>query len=110
MPMDANEKRVHPRKDVFSAAMLVAGEDGYLSEVWDISQGGARLGRPKHWPTQMPELIRVFFMLDQDTVISLAARVARTGGEHLGVQFVEGQEERIHHLMYEARFLDAETT
>src|SRR5688572_22077773 len=72
-PMEANEKRLHPRKDVFSAAMLVLGDDGYLSEVWDISQGGARLGKPKKWPTSPPDLIRVFFMLDQDTVISLAA-------------------------------------
>ncbi len=108
--MDANEKRLHPRKDVFSAAMLVLGEEGYLSEVWDISQGGARLGKPKKWPNVHPDLIRVFFMLDQDTVISVSARIARSGGDHVGVQFVEGQEQRIQQLMYEARFLESETT
>jgi hypothetical protein len=108
--MEANEKRLHPRKDVFSAAMLVFDDEGYLSEVWDISQGGARLGKPKKWPPNPPEQLRVFFMLDQDTVISLAARVTRSGSDHVGVQFIEGQEQRIQQLMYEARFLESETT
>jgi PilZ domain len=108
--MEANEKRLHPRKDVFSAAMLVLGEEGYLSEVWDISQGGARLGKPKKWPGVPPEQIRVFFMLDQDTVISLAARIARSSSDSVGLQFVEGQEQRVQQLMYEARFLESETT
>ncbi|MDZ4811984.1 MAG: PilZ domain-containing protein [Pseudomonadota bacterium] len=108
--MDANEKRLHPRKDVFSAAMLVLYDEGYLSEVWDISQGGARLGKPKKWPSSFPEIIRVFFMLDQDTVISLEARIARSDDDHVGLQFTEGQEQRVQQLMYEARFLESETT
>lgn len=108
--MEASEKRLHPRKDVFTAAMLVLGDEGYLSEVWDISQGGARLGRPKRWPVSGSELARVFFMLDQDTVISLAVRVVRSGDDHIGLKFVEGQEERVQQLMYEARFLESETT
>lgn len=108
--MDTNEKRLHPRKDVFSAAMLVLYDEGYLSEVWDISQGGARLGKPKKWPSSFPEIIRVFFMLDQDTVISLEARIARSDDDHVGLQFTEGQEQRVQQLMYEARFLESETT
>ena len=108
--MDSSEKRLHPRKDVFSAAMLVLDGEGYLSEVWDISQGGARLGRPKKWPTDSAAAVRVFFMLDQDTVISLDARMVRSGDDHVGLQFVEGQEDRVQNLMYEARFLEAETT
>jgi hypothetical protein len=106
--MDLAEKRRHPRKDVFTAAMLVLGEEGYLSEVWDLSGGGARLGKPKRWPNPAPEQVRVFFMLDQDTVISVGARVVRTAHDHLGVMFLEGQEQRIHALMYEARFLDGD--
>lgn len=106
--MDTHEKRLHPRKDVFSAAMLVVGDRGYLSEVWDLSQGGARVGRPKNWPGDVGEPFRIFFMLDQDTVISLLARVVRNGADSLGVQFVAGQEQRIHDLMYEARFLDSD--
>lgn len=106
--MDLAEKRRHPRKDIFTAAMLVLGDEGYLSEVWDLSAGGARLGKPKHWPNPAPEKVRVFFMLDQETVIGIWARVVRTAFDHLGMMFLEGQEQRIEALMYEARFLEGE--
>jgi len=47
--MNSAEKRRHPRLAVFSAAMLVIGDDGFLTEVQDLSQGGARVGKPRHW-------------------------------------------------------------
>jgi hypothetical protein len=105
--MNFAEKRRHPRKDVYIAALLALGENGYLSEVWDLSQGGARLGRPKGWsadPSARP--IRIYFILDQETVIALTARVVRVTDDHLGVEFVPGQDERIESLLYEARFLE----
>lgn len=106
--MDLSEKRRHPRKDVFTAAMLISGDEGYLSEVWDLSAGGARLGKPKRWPAQTPDQLRVYFMLDQDTVIGVGARIVRNASDHIGVMFIEGQEQRIQALMYEARFLEGE--
>lgn len=106
-PMNFPEKRRHPRKDVYIAALLALGENGFLSEVWDLSQGGARLGRPKGWTSEPSALpIRVYFMIDQDTVIAVIARVVRVTDDNLGVEFVGGQEERIQGLLYEARFLE----
>jgi hypothetical protein len=105
--MNFAEKRRHPRKDVYIAALLALGENGYLSEVWDLSQGGARLGRPKGWtaePSARP--IRVYFILDQETVIAMTSRVVRVADDNLGVEFVAGQDERIQALLYEARFLE----
>ena len=105
--MNFAEKRRHPRKDVYIAALLALGENGYLSEVWDLSQGGARLGRPKGWtaePSARP--IRVYFILDQETVIAMTSRVVRVADDNLGVEFVAGQDERIQTLLYEARFLE----
>ena len=105
--MNFDEKRRHPRKDIYTAALIALGEDGYLTEVWDLSQGGARLGRPKRWPAGvMPAAVRIYFLLDQETVIRLTARVVRLGDEHVGVEFATGQDERIQRLLYEARFLD----
>ena len=106
--MDASEKRRHPRKDVFTAAMLVSADEGYLSEVWDLSSGGARLGKPKKWPATASDQLRVYFMLDQDTVIGIAARVVRNAPDHLGIMFMNGQDARVQSLMYEARFLEGE--
>ena len=104
--MDYPEKRRHPRKDIFTAALVALGDEGFLSEVWDVSHGGARIGRPQRWTaTGEPEL-RLYFMLDQETVISIAARLVRAGEEHLGVEFLPGQDDRIQALLYEARFLE----
>ncbi len=106
--MDSSEKRRHPRKDVFTAAMLITADEGYLSEVWDLSAGGARLGKPKKWPANASDTLRVYFMLDQDTVIGMAAKVVRNASDHLGVMFLPGQDQRVQTLMYEARFLEGE--
>lgn len=104
--MDFNEKRRHPRKDIFTAALLALGEEGHLTEVWDLSQGGARMGRPKKWAHAQGAAVRVYFMLDQETVITLTARVVRVTEEYLGLEFNPKQEERIQALLYEARFLE----
>ena len=102
----ANEKRRHPRKDIFTAALIAIEEDGYLTEVWDLSQGGARVGRPRTWNRAPGIAARVYFMLDQETIISVTARIVRVVDENLGIEFDKGQEQRVDKLLYEARFLE----
>lgn len=102
------EKRRHPRLAIYSAAMAVSGNEGYLSDVKDLSQGGACIGKPKNWPANAPADCRVFFIFDQETVIGIDAHVVRTGSTDLGLEFAPGQEERIESLLYESRFIDKE--
>jgi hypothetical protein len=102
------EKRRHPRLAIYFAALAVSDNEGYLSDVKDLSQGGACIGKPKNWPTQAPEACRVFFIFDQETVIGIDSRVVRTGTTDLGLEFLPGQEERIEGLLYETRFIDKE--
>ena len=104
----AIEKRRHPRLAIYSAAMAVTGNEGYLSDVKDLSQGGACIGRPKNWPANAPDTCRVYFIFDQETVIGIDARIVRNGASDLGLEFVPGQEERIENLLYETRFIDKE--
>jgi len=102
----SSEKRQHPRKDVFSPVLIALGDDGYLTEAWDLSRGGARLGRPARWTAGNGAVIKIYFMLDQETVITVTATLVRDGADHLGVQFAPDQEERVQALMYEARFME----
>jgi PilZ domain len=104
--MSFAEKRRHPRLAIFSAALIVHGADGYLSDVKDLSQGGARLGRPKNWPQEAQPDCRVFFIFDQVTVLAFDMLLKRNGSEDLGLEFSPGQEDRIEKLLYESRFLD----
>jgi hypothetical protein len=107
--MSFAEKRRHPRLAIYSAALAVTGGDGYLSDVKDLSQSGACIGRPKNWPDNAPAACRLFFIFDQETVIGIDARVVRNSPDDLGIEFLPGQEARIESLLYESRFLDRDT-
>jgi hypothetical protein len=106
--MSADEKRRFPRMPIFSAALITHQGNGWLSEVRDLSQGGACLARPHQWPSgQRPEC-RIYFIFDQETVIGLRVRVVRVGSDDLGLEFMPDQEERVAAVLYESRFIEQE--
>ena len=104
--MSFAEKRRHPRQAIYSAALAVCDNEGYLSEVRDLSHGGACIGRPKNWPADARGACRVFFIFDQETVIGIDVRVVRSGSEDIGLKFLPGQETLIESLLYESRFAE----
>ncbi len=107
--MSFAEKRRHPRLSIYFAALAVCAGEGYLSDVRDLSQSGACIGRPKNWPVDAPAECRVFFIFDQETVIGLNARIARSGSADIGLEFLPGQETRIETLLYESRFAEKDS-
>jgi hypothetical protein len=104
--MNSSEKRRHPRLPIFSAALITYAGDGWLSEVRDLSQGGARLARPGNWNASAVRECRIYFIFDQETVIAIDARCVRDGSDDLGFEFMPDQETRVEALLYESRFLD----
>jgi hypothetical protein len=106
--MSYAEKRRHPRLSVFSAAMLVLDDQAYLSEVKDLSQGGARVALPRNWNLPIATECQLFLIFDQETVIGLRIRVVRVGYDDLGLEFMPGQEEKVAAVLYESRFIEQE--
>ena len=104
--MSYPEKRRHPRLSIYSAALAISGNEGYLSDVKDLSQSGACIGRPKNWPDGAPAECRLYFIFDQETVIGVDVRIVRTTADELGIEFMPDQNDRIESLLYESRFLD----
>ena len=104
--MSANEKRRYPRLTIFSAALITQAGEGWLSEVRDLSQGGACLARPAQWNARELNEYRIYFIFDQETVIAIDARCVRVGQDDLGFEFLGKQESRVEALLYESRFLD----
>jgi hypothetical protein len=104
--MSTDEKRRFPRLPIFSAALITRDGQGWLSEVRDLSQGGARLARPTHWQASTRTECRVYFIFDQETVIALDAQCVRDGTDDLGFEFLIGQETVIDSLLYESNFID----
>lgn len=86
--------------------MLVSAGSGYLSDVKDLSQGGACVGKPRNWPADAPLECRVFFIFDQETVIGVNAHIVRTGDTDIGLEFDAGQDASVESVLYESRFLD----
>ena len=103
--MSTDEKRRFPRLPIFSAALIAHADQGWLSEVRDLSQGGACLVRPHHWVDGERRLCRIYFIFDQETVIAIEADCVRQGQDDLGFEFQAGQETLIEALLYESRFI-----
>lgn len=104
--MNENEKRRFPRLPAFSAALITQAGQGWLSEVRDLSQGGARLARPQQWRGAEDTRFCIYFIFDQETVIAVDASCVRENGDDLGFAFDSGQETKVKDLLYESRFVD----
>lgn len=103
--MSTDEKRRFPRLPIFSAALITYAGEGWLSEVRDLSQGGACLARPQNWVDAEHRLCRVYFIFDQETVIAIDADCVRQGQDDLGFEFKSDQETAVQALLYESRFI-----
>ncbi|MBL0164639.1 MAG: PilZ domain-containing protein [Xanthomonadales bacterium] len=103
--MSTDEKRRFPRLPIFSAALITHAGQGWLSEVRDLSQGGACLARPRHWTGDERRRCRIYFIFDQETVIAIDADCVRNGQNDLGFEFDADQETAIEALIYESRFI-----
>ncbi len=104
--MSTDEKRHFPRLPIFSAALITRDGQGWLSEVRDLSQGGACMGRPAQWVPSEHAECRIYFIFDQETVIAVVADCVREDDEDLGFEFRSGQEPAIGSLLYESNFID----
>ncbi len=102
--MSTDEKRRFPRLPIFSAALITHAGQGWLSEVRDLSQGGACLARPQHWIDER-RVCRIYFIFDQETVIAIEADCVRQGQDDLGFEFQADQDTAIEALLYESRFI-----
>ena len=97
--MEDNERRGHPRKDVFVAVMITPNGDFHSADVFDLSEGGARVGLSSGWTPAAGTRLKVFFRLDASSEVSIEGHVARVGVDHLGLQFAPAQEARIQELL-----------
>ena len=50
----------------------------------------------------------IFFIFDQDTIISMRASLVRATGTHIAFRFDDGQEDKVEQMLYESRFSDEE--
>jgi len=104
-----SEKRQFPRLELNSTVLIAGGRRAWLCQVEDVSTGGARVVKPLDWLAQDASdegVIRLHFIIDQDTIVSLFSRIVRDSDEHFGVRFEPGQADEVDRLLYESRFVE----
>ncbi len=100
------EQRRYARLEMYSAVFIIQGERGYLTEVSNISLGGTSVATPSGWTGVTDDEFLLYFVFDQDTILSIRARVAHVQQAHVGLEFLPGQEARATELLEESRHWD----
>jgi hypothetical protein len=95
------ERRRYARDELATAVMVAPNGHENRTTLFDLSEGGARVGLPLDFEHGAGETVRLFFPLTSAPIVVLNARIVRVAIDHLGVEFAEGQREQIHHLMLE---------
>jgi hypothetical protein len=94
------ERRRHARTDVAAAVMVSPNGHENRTTVFDLSESGARLGLPLDFEHGAGATVRLYFPKTQGPMI-VRARILRVAVDHLGVEFVDGQEDTVLQLIDE---------
>jgi hypothetical protein len=95
-----DERRRHARREVSTAIMVSPNGHPNQTQVFDLSESGARIGLPEDFEHGLGALVRLHFPKTQGPLI-VFAEIVRVAVDHLGVQFVDDQEVVVAQLIEE---------
>lgn len=96
----ADERRRHARMEVSTAILVSPNGHANQTKVFDLSESGARIGIPQDFEHGLGALVRLHFPNTQGPLI-VFAEIVRVAIDHLGVEFVEGQDAAVLQLIDE---------
>ena len=85
------EHRFTTRVPYAARVMVVRGEDAWLGEVVDLSEGGCGLFRPEGCQLDVAEVVQLVFFDEPGPAVLVGARVARVHDGLLGFEYHEPQ-------------------
>lgn len=97
------ESRGYPRLEMYVGVFMVQGERAFLSELCDVSAGGARIQRPGNWQHDEGGIYSLYFILDQDRIMCIKGKVVHEQDESVGIQFEPGYAIQAEQLLAESR-------
>ena len=97
------EQRGYPRLQMYAGVFMTKGDLAYLSELANVSAGGAQIHTPGNWQTDMDAVYNLFFILDQDRILCIRARVAHEFDDAVGFEFELGYAIQAEQLLAESR-------
>lgn len=87
-----NDHRFAPRVPYAARVMVVRGEEAWLGEVVDLSEGGCGLFRPEGCNLQVAEVVQLVFFDEPGPAVLVGARVARVQEGLLGFEYHDPQQ------------------
>ena len=87
-----SEHRFAPRVPFTARVMVIRGDDAWLGEVVDLSEGGCGLFRPEGCVLDVAEVVQLVFFEEPGPAVLVGARVARLQGGTLGFEYHEPQQ------------------
>ena len=98
-----SEQRGYPRLLMYTAVFMTRGDLAYLSEVANVSAGGAQITTPTSWQPDLGTVYNLFFVLDQDRILCIRARVVHQSDNAIGFEFEAGYAIQSEQLLAESR-------
>jgi len=95
-----DERRRHVRREVSSAILVSPNGQPNHTSIFDLSESGARIGIPDDFGHGLGALVRLHFP-NTNAPLIVFAEIVRVAVDHLGVEFVEGQESVVDQLIEE---------
>jgi hypothetical protein len=89
--MDPNDHRFSDRVPYAARVMVICGQQAWLGEVKDLSEGGCGLFRPAHCTLDVAEIVQLVFFEEPGPAVVVDARVARVENGSLGFEYHEPQ-------------------
>ncbi len=86
------EHRFSPRVPYAARVMVIRGEDAWLAELVDLSEGGCGLFRPEDCDIEVAEVVQLVFVEEPGPAVLVGARVARVHDGLLGFEYHEPQQ------------------
>jgi hypothetical protein len=94
------ERRRHERADVSAAILVSPNGQPHHTTIFDLSVGGARIGLPEHFEHDVGALVRLHFPNTPGPMV-LFAEIKRMSVDHVGVEFIDGQQDQVDRLFGE---------
>lgn len=87
-----NEHRYSPRVPYAARVMVIRGDEAWLAELVDLSEGGCGLFRPEGCVLEVAEVVQLVFVEEPGPAVLVGARVARVQDGLLGFEYHEPQQ------------------
>ena len=95
------ERRRHARNELTTAVLVSPNGHHEATTVYDLSEGGARIGLPEDFEHREGAKVRLFFPRPGVETVVMYGKLARVAIDHLGVEFDAGQEAQARQLIEE---------